>query len=237
MHLGGRGSRWRCLLVWASGTSTLATVVLFLRPQLSRAWDARGSLDTMAMDRAVVDLASAVLLACVAWAWLTLTATVIEAWRGVGPMRRRPWHPPAGVHRALLTACGIALTTSVAAPVLATDGGQRHQHHHVHHGRHGAALLDGLPLPERAVAPAAARGSRGTAHKVLVRSVLVRPGDCLWSIAAHDAGPGASVSAISARVRAIYAANHTLIGADPGLIRPGQRLRLPHPGLPRKDQR
>jgi hypothetical protein len=227
--LGDRGSRWRCLFVWVSGTSTLAAVVLLLLP----AWDVAGSLDarslgTVALDRALVYLASVALLACAAWAWIVLTATVVECWCGVRPVRHRPWHPPAGVRRALLAACGVALTTTVTAPALATD--HERGHHPPHHQRHGAALLDGLPLPERTVAPT------GTAvRRVPVRTVLVRAGDCLWSIAAHDLGAGASDSAVDARWHAIYAANHTLVGPDPGLVEPGQRLRLPGTGLPEKD--
>jgi nucleoid-associated protein YgaU len=143
-------------------------------------------------------------------------------------VRRRPWHAPAGVRRALLAACGVALTTTVAAPALATD--HERSHHHHQYKRHGAALLDGLPLPQRTVAPTGSPVSR-----VRVRTVLVRPGDCLWSIAARDLGAGASDSAVDARWRAIYAANHALVGPDPGLVEPGQRLHLPEAGLSGKD--
>ncbi|HEY2880652.1 hypothetical protein [Nocardioides sp.] len=228
MLLGDRGSRWRCLFVWVSGTSTLTALVLFLLLEPSPARDGRGSLDTVALDRALVDLASVALLACAAWAWVVLTATVVEGWRGVCPVRRRPWHAPAGVRRALLAACGVALTTTVAAPALATD--HERSHHHHQYKRHGAALLDGLPLPQRTVAPTGSPVSR-----VRVRTVLVRPGDCLWSIAARDLGAGASDSAVDARWRAIYAANHALVGPDPGLVEPGQRLHLPEAGLSGKD--
>ena len=232
MLLGDRGSRWRCLLVWASGTSTLTAVVNFVLLEPSPAHDARGSLDTVALDRALVDLASVALLACAVWAWVVLTATVVEGWRGVRPLRRRPWHAPAGVRRALLAACGVALTTTVAAPALATDHEPGHHHHHHHHRykRHGAALLDGLPLPERTVVP-----TGSPVRRVPVRTVVVRPGDCLWSIAARDLAAGASDAAVDARWRAIYAANHALVGPDPGLVEPGQRLRLPETGLPGKD--
>jgi len=235
--LGDRGSRCRCLFVWASGTSTVVGLVLVLRPEPGPARDVREPFDTLPLDQALADLAAVVLVACAAWGWLALTATVVEAWRGVSPARRRPWHPPAGVRRALLTACGVALTTTAAAPALATDAGQAHHASHHPRARLGAALLDGLPLPERAVAPSGsparpAPASRAPRPRVPVRRVLVKPGDCLWSIAALDLGPGASESAIDARWRAIYAANHTLIGPDPGLVEPGQRLRIPAPRLP-----
>ena len=39
--------------------------------------------------------------------------------------------------------------------------------------------------------------------------------------------PGASASAVSDRWHRIYRANRAVIGADPDLIQPEQRLRLP----------
>ena len=94
--LGDRGSRWRCLLVWASGTSTLTAVVIFVLLEPSPARDARESLDTVPLDRALVDLASVALLACAAWAWVVLSATVVEGWRGcVRCVAGRGRHPRA----------------------------------------------------------------------------------------------------------------------------------------------
>jgi nucleoid-associated protein YgaU len=121
----------------------------------------------------------------------------------------------------VLAACGLALATG-ASPALADS----HGHHH-----HGAALLVGLPLPDRAALPA-----RGQPHRP--RVVEVDPGDTLWSIAARDLAADASAAVIGARWRAIYAANRVVIGPDPDVIEPGQRLRLPrtHPrSLPGKD--
>ncbi|MGW7683576.1 LysM peptidoglycan-binding domain-containing protein [Kribbella sp. NPDC054772] len=57
--------------------------------------------------------------------------------------------------------------------------------------------------------------------------VVVREGDSLWSIAARELGPGATDAAIAARWPAWYAANRHVIGDDPGLILPGQVLRIP----------
>lgn len=149
MLLGDRGTRCRCLLVWMSGTSSLALVALLLRPGASRAWASasRGTLSGLPLDRAMVELAAYVLLACLAWSWLALTATVVEAWSGVGTARRRAWQPPDVVRRVVLAACGVAIATGAAAPSVASDGATTHRH------LHGVALLDGLPLPDRAVAP------------------------------------------------------------------------------------
>ena len=106
--------------------------------------------------------------------------------------------------------------------------------------------LVGLPLPERAVAPAtpttpttptaptaptaeqratAVAGTREAGGDV---RYVVRPGDSLWSIArVHPAAD----DDVDQRWRAIWAANRDVVGADPDLIHPGQALRLPaaHP--------
>jgi len=57
--------------------------------------------------------------------------------------------------------------------------------------------------------------------------VIVHPGDSLWKLAARDLGPGADDTDIDAAWRNWYAANRALIGADPDLIQPGQRLQPP----------
>ena len=56
---------------------------------------------------------------------------------------------------------------------------------------------------------------------------VVRPGDCLWVIAAHRLGPRASGHDIAAETGRWYRANAVVIGADPGLVHPGQHLQQP----------
>jgi hypothetical protein len=152
----------------------------------------------------------------------------------------RPWRLPGGLRRLVLAGCGVALASGLAQPAL---GAPAHHHlaHHVpaHHGlAREVAALSGLPLPERAVAPGRShpiddrRAARPTATQVR-RTVVVRPGDCLWSIAARDLLPGAQPAAIAARWRAIYALNRAAIGSDPDLLEVGQHLVLP--ARPRKD--
>lgn len=58
-------------------------------------------------------------------------------------------------------------------------------------------------------------------------TVVVRPGDSLWSIAEASLGPGASEELIAETWPRWHAANHALIGADPDLIHPGQELTVP----------
>jgi hypothetical protein len=215
--LGDRGGRWRCLLVWVSGTSTLATPAVLGLLRTGRLWGDPASWGSLPLDRALQHLAAGMLLVCAAWAWLALSVTVVEAWRGVPPRRSRPWHLPDGVRRVVLAACGVALATSLTTPALAVDGAS-HRHDRGH--QRGVGLLSGLPLPDRAVAPRRTGPSSPD-------TVLVRPGDCLWSLARHDLPPGASASEIATRWRAIYAANRDVIGSDPDVVEPGQRLRLP----------
>ena len=66
--------------------------------------------------------------------------------------------------------------------------------------------------------------------------VVVRPGDSLWAIAERDLPPDAPTQTIVRRWHAIYVANRTLIGPDPDVLEPGQRLRLPPHAPPRKDR-
>ncbi|KRF24196.1 hypothetical protein ASG95_06260 [Phycicoccus sp. Soil803] len=57
--------------------------------------------------------------------------------------------------------------------------------------------------------------------------VVVHRGDSLWTIARRDLGPGATDTEVAAAWPHWYAANRDVIGPDPDLLRPGQRLRAP----------
>jgi len=59
--------------------------------------------------------------------------------------------------------------------------------------------------------------------------VVVRAGDTLWALAERALPAGADNGAVTARWHRIYRLNRDLIGPDPDLIQPGQRLRLPRP--------
>lgn len=60
------------------------------------------------------------------------------------------------------------------------------------------------------------------------RSVLVVPGDSLWSIAAHRIERPTAVR-IAAAWPHWWHTNRQVVGSDPNVIRPGQRLRPPVP--------
>jgi hypothetical protein len=61
-------------------------------------------------------------------------------------------------------------------------------------------------------------------------TLRVRPGDCLWLLAARRLGPDASPAEVAAAWPRWYARNRTVIGADPNLLTPGELLHPPGPG-------
>jgi len=87
----------------------------------------------------------------------------------------------------------------------------------------------GLPAPEpteRAVpAPSPARGPTSPRW-------TVRPGDTLWEMTSHALGPGAGDALVARWWPRYWAENRRVIGPDPDLIRPGERLVFPPPGSP-----
>lgn len=66
----------------------------------------------------------------------------------------------------------------------------------------------------------AASAAPRTDTKPVPKTYTVRPGDTLYAIAKLELGS-------SARWRDIYTKNKSLIGSDPNLIRPGQKLVMP----------
>jgi Tol biopolymer transport system component len=60
-------------------------------------------------------------------------------------------------------------------------------------------------------------------------TVIVKPGDSLWSISEQRLGPEASPQRVYDHTIQMYDLNRKRIGADPNLIFPGQRLSLPPP--------
>ena len=58
-------------------------------------------------------------------------------------------------------------------------------------------------------------------------TVVVRPGDSLWRIARRSLGPSASDQQVARAWPAWWAANRSVLGDDPGLLHPGDRLTAP----------
>lgn len=151
------------------------------------------------------------LLGAAVWAVLVVAAVAVEA-RSRGRIRlaERTGCPPAV--RLWLLGLFVALFTTVA-PANASDSGA---------GPAIGTAVDGLPLPDRAVdRPAAPRPSTAT--------VVVRAGDSLWQIARNALARDADDADVATTVRALYTRNRDVIGPDPDLLRPGQRLDFPDP--------
>ena len=156
-----------------------------------------------------------------AWLWVLTLLVLHDVLRG----RTVRDGVPRAVRRVVLAACGLSLAGSLAAPAYADPGGPEG--------------LAGLPLPDRTTTTTQWIGSLARERHqdpeqpaVHVRpagpaEVRVSPGDSLWELAADELGAAAEAEDVERRWREIYAANRDLVGADPDLIRPGQRLTLP----------
>jgi hypothetical protein len=199
-------------VVWSAATlaavvlnAWLASLLLAVRP---------GVASGMAFEELLTAACAAAALGATCWLWLLATALVIEALGG----RPRVPGAPAWLRRLVLAACGVAAAAGAVAPAQATPGD-------LHQDRTGpSAVVAGLPYPDRATAlPGEGRlafGPLRTHRPDTGRTVVVRAGDTLWSIAAAHLGAGD-------RWPEVYALNRGRIGADPDLIVPGLRLRLP----------
>ena len=71
------------------------------------------------------------------------------------------------------------------------------------------------------------RDQRDQQDQAADADVVVRRGDTLWDIAARHLGPQASLADIASAWPRWYAANRHVIGGQPDLLRPGERLRAP----------
>ena len=213
-----RGTAVRAALVWASGTVAAGLGVGWLRPDLAVSGGPPASLDA-----ALAQGAALVGSACLGWLWLVTGLTVLEA---VDLGTRTRLGCPTAVRRLVLAACGVALAGGAAIPAHGADPADSAAHDR------GAQVVAGLVLPERTYgATAPVRPVQATAPVAVARAVqepvVVAPGDSLWSVAARLLPATASDVEVAALWRRIYAANRVLIGDDPGLIRPGQRLVVP----------
>jgi nucleoid-associated protein YgaU len=195
---------------------------------------------------APVDATAGCAAAMAAWGVLTWLATwtavvlVAAALGGVGSgvHRAAVARSPGAARRLAAVLLGASLTSTplAALPALAVDRPP------VPITQAGTAI-GALPLPDRPASPggwtpdrpAAPRHPRPSAPVHLVSSpsrarqtgvgaVVVRRGDSLWDLAARHLGPHASAADIAAEWPRWYAANREVIGPDPDLLLPGERL-------------
>ena len=95
------------------------------------------------------------------------------------------------------------------------------------------ALLPGVAEAQEQQQQQQQQGAAAPATAPAARSAVVAPGDSLWSICQERLGPSASAQQVALDVRRIHEISRNLIGDDPDLIFPGQRLALPPPdGVP-----
>ena len=173
-------------------------------------------------DQTLVTLATWVLLGCACWAALLGLAVLVEAGTA-GRVRATAWVGcPPRLRHALLATLGLVLVTGGATtPAL------------------GAAQPAGARAgsePTTTDLPVPARPSGVSAARQRAPSLVVRPGDSLWRLAADRAGPQASGGEIAALVQRFHHRNRRVIGPDPDLLHPGQRLTVPALGHHRRDR-
>jgi hypothetical protein len=209
----------RCLLVWLLATTVLALLAPWLLAGLDQPRD---------FERTLVDLMSLAGAAAGLWLWLLTSITTYDVARGQAARTRSG--VPLAVRRLVLGACGVALVSNgLGLPAFAEDGHHRH------------SVLSGLPLPDRpttlgnlGLAFQLARGPvHPTHHEARAEpgsrpgTVVVRAGDTLWAIAQQHLAPRADDDAVGRACSRLFELNRAVIGDDPDLIHPGQRLRLP----------
>lgn len=196
----------RCgLVVLATTIAALVALRLLAPVALAPATD---------FDTILVRGCAAVACACTLWGWLSAVAVVFEALSCIGgqaPRANRSTTPavPLVLRRLVLAACGVALSAGAAAPALAAPGSQT--------SPSLATVVGELPYPARAM----------DLPSQSPRTVVVHAGDSLWAIAERRLSTQASDAEITAGWREVYARNRAVVGDDPSLIHPGQRLTLP----------
>lgn len=201
--------RTRCVLVVVATTAGASVLIQTLLRDITA--------PVLTEDQALVRVCRVLLLIAAGWAWLGTLSVVAEAWRGRSTGRR----VAAPLRRVVLLCCGVALT----APLGAASADERPS---------PSPAISGLPLPDRPAGPAHPHQEPALPHP---RTVVVHAGDCLWYLAAADLAAGASAARVTARWHTIHRLNAEVIGPNPDLIRPGQRLVLPpvpQPGEPRR---
>ena len=208
---GGRGVALRLVAALAA----LAGAAAFLArvtPRYLPDGDLRSWLATAPPEAPVLALATVAAYGCLAWLAFVLLAVAART-RVALPGR-------AFAERVL----GVAAVTAAAGAIAAAP-----------------ALADTKPVPfdrpavvtaqqqagpfDRLAAPAAPAPRATPARE----EVVVHRGDTLWSIAERHLGDRATPAAVAAEWPRWYAANRAVIGSDPHLILPGQRLVLPAP--------
>jgi hypothetical protein len=207
------------LLTVTAGTAVLMALLL---PDVVALADVMrsGALARDPFDAVLVEVCEVAVAGCAAWLWLATLVVTADAARG---RERTTRGVPRAWRRLVLAACGVGLAAGLGAPAHAGDGS-------------GTSRLEGLPLPDRATttthvshvfARAASRQGEARSSRHEPAILVVQPGDTLWDLARTGLPPEADDATVATRVHQIHRANRAVIGANPDLIRPHQRLRMP----------
>jgi hypothetical protein len=190
--------------------------------------DPQGVVDRQGADALAVSVAGVAGWVLLAWLTLAMGLLAVGALPGAtGRLAERLSRlvAPAALRRVLAVGLGVGLATGLGAGV-ATAG--------THHRPRPAPVIADLDWPVPAARPATthsaaapARASRAPVAASPAATVLVHPGDTLWDIAAARLGTAATDAQISAEWQRWYAVNRAVVGPDPDLLLPGQRLQRP----------
>ncbi|MEP6695542.1 MAG: LysM domain-containing protein [Pseudonocardiales bacterium] len=170
-------------------------------------------------DALASEVAAAACWAALAWLTVALGATVFGARACRGARLARGLAAltmPASMRRVLAVAIGLTVVTGAATPALAAGAGSRPP---------GVvtAVSSNLDLDWPVTLRQPAQRPTPPAPVVVVS------GDTLWALARHQLPAGATDSAVAVAWPRWYAANRSVIGPDPDLLLPGQRLFPPIP--------
>jgi nucleoid-associated protein YgaU len=214
------------------------------------AWIARAGADTVVSTLA----ATALWVVCV-WLGLALLSVLAGALPGTAGVIARSFASaavPAILRRAVAGTLGVGIlvapAAALASPVPSPTSSARSASPALPSplpapswpsARAGSAqptiatpgwpsTAEPIPRPPGGTGPPAARDDRRQ-PPAANESVVVRPGDSLWVIAAARIGRPASDDQVAVAWPRWYVANRVEIGSDPNLIKPGQILHAPRP--------
>ena len=234
--------RWTATTVVMGLTAALLTALtpeLSGLPQVLR--HPQRALDTQGADAVALALVGALTWAAWGWGALGLALTGAAAAPGaVGAAARLALRVflPAGARRAAALALGVGL--GVGTPLAAVSAAELPP---ATSAAESSVSGMGVEVPDWPAEPASPVVSAATLPGSPEHAVpdwpagsaagdhVVLRGDCLWDIAAEHLtglrGRAPADGEVATAVQAWWAANATVIGADPNLLLPGQLLRPP----------
>ncbi len=238
----------RCLLPWCAAVAVL--VIAGPRPADLPADASAGGWASWAAGDPEHALVTVVGVA--AWlvlSWLALGALTVLGGRGAGALgalsrRLSAVLLPRLIREGLAVALGLSVVVGSAgaaaaspapgrAALVATTATAVPSLDRLAPGTLQLAPLPAVPPPVLAPQVTATPGAatppqrRPAASGETPDEVVVLRGDCLWSVVARHLGPAATDARIARAWPEWYAANRAVIGPDPSLLLPGQRLTPP----------